>query len=253
MYKKFIEGKKVVCFDLDGTIANTMPLHVAAFEKILALANPGLALPAVYGRVGESLTYKWGRIADNNLVKNNMTVKDLVDNTHNEFLRLLSENELEPRPGFWNLLEEVRSLGLKTALATNTQKAVAMQIASKLDIAGAFDFMIFGDECKKYKPDPEIYLKVASQFGVKPQEMLVFEDSIEGATSAQKSGASFIVIWDTQTDQKLFPTGALAFTDDFEGIAENLDYTPEELIQNFQQRVSAWESQQTQKQPRSET
>jgi beta-phosphoglucomutase len=248
MYKKFIEGKKVVCFDLDGTIVNTLPYHVLAFEKILELANPNLSLTTVYGKAGESLTEKWGRIVDNKMVKNNMTVKELVDNTNSEFLRLISESALEPRPGFWDLQYKIKEdLGLKIALTTNTQKAVATQVINKAGIAGAFDFMVFGDDCKKYKPDPEMYIKTAKQFGVKPQEMLVFEDSIDGATAAQKSGASFIVIWDTQTEQRRFPKGALTFTDDFEGIAENLDYTLQELAENFKQRVIAWESQQTQK------
>ena len=115
-------------------------------------------------------------------------------------------------------------------LATNTTKNVAMQVMNKLEINGIFDFMIFGDEIKRPKPNQEIYDKIAKYFGAKPQEMLVFEDSIIGAQAASASGTSLVVIWDGQTSKSSFPKETLAFTPDFEGIAENLDYTVDEAL-----------------------
>lgn len=226
MYKNWIEGKKVVCFDLDGTIADTVAPAILAFSKILHLANPDLRLEDVYGKVGEANYDKWSRIVDAKLLKNNMTVKDLTENTNKEYLKLISAQPMEPKPGFWDLIYKIKEeVKLPIALATNTVKSVAMQVINKLEIGDVFDFMLFGDEIKKPKPDPEIYLKVAKQFGVKPQEILAFEDSLPGAQAAYNAGAALVVIWDGQTMKSQFPKETLGFTPDFDGIAESLDFT----------------------------
>jgi len=231
MYKKWIEGKKVVCFDLDGTVADTIAPAVRAFSNILLLANPDLRLQDVYGKVGEITYEKWARLIDTKLLKNTMTVKDLTENTNKEYLKIISEQSLEPRPGFWNLIYKLKEdKNIPIALATNTAKNVALQVMNKLEINGIFDFMIFGDEVKRPKPNQEIYDKIAKHFEAKPQEMLVFEDSIVGAQAASASGTSLVVIWDGQTSKSFFPKETLAFTPDFEGIAENLDYTVDEAL-----------------------
>lgn len=231
MYKKWTEGKKVVCFDLDGTIADTVAPTAQAFSNILHLANPDLRLQDVYGKVGEPLYEKWAKLVDAKLLKNTMTVKDLTENTNKEYLKIIGAREIEPRPGFWDLIYKLKvDKNIPVALASNTSRAVATQVINKLEINDIFDFTIFGDEVKRPKPNQEIYDKVAKHFGAKPQEMLVFEDSIVGAQAASASGTSLVVIWDGQTSKSFFPKETLAFTPDFEGIAENLDYTVDEAL-----------------------
>jgi HAD superfamily hydrolase (TIGR01509 family) len=238
MYKKWIEGKKVVCFDLDGTIVDTVNPAFQAFANILHLVNPDIKPNLAYGVVGESTYEKWARLADAKLIKNNVSVKDLTENTHKEFLRLISENPLEPKEGFWDLVYKLKEeKGLKLALATNTAKSVAMQVINKAEISEVFDFMIFGDEIKKPKPNAEIYIKVIKHFGIKPQEMLVFEDSLLGVSAAYKAGSPIVVIWDGNVNRSRYPKGMLTFTPDFEGIAENLDFTVDEALAELRKNM----------------
>lgn len=248
MYKRFIENKKVVCFDLDGTIVNSEPLFAWAFSNVLNLANPDIELGQVYGRPGESLYDKWARIVDGNLVKNTMTIKDLTENTYQEFLKLINTNRFEPREGFWELTYKLKQeIGLQLALTTNTPKAIAQQEVARLEIENAFDFMIFGDDVKRKKPNPEIYVKTASHFKVKPQEMLVFEDSIPGTQAASKAGSSLIVVWDTQTPKNLFPSETLTYITDFFGLANTIEYTADEDLERFKKAVAEVQRHQTQK------
>ena len=41
MHKRFIEGKKAVFFDLDGTLAETHPYWIQAFINVIASSNAG--------------------------------------------------------------------------------------------------------------------------------------------------------------------------------------------------------------------
>ncbi len=57
-----------------------------------------------------------------------------------------------------------------------------------------FDQIISGDDVKKGKPEPEIFLKACSKMNIPPSEALVFEDSIAGIEAARRAGIlSFII------------------------------------------------------------
>lgn len=238
MYKWLLDNKKVICFDLDGTIVKTEPYYIMAFASVLEKQDTEVLYSDVYGVVGESLKDKWKRVVREGNIKGSVNVDELTFQTYQEFLKKLNESNIEPVEGFWNIMFKLKEeKQLKVALTTNTIKDVALKVMDKLEITNAFDFVIFGDDVKRKKPDPEIYEKTAQHFGVKTQEMLVFEDSILGSSAASGSGASLLVVWDGQTDKKLFPAETIYFINDFEDLAKSLDTTAEEEIENFRKQL----------------
>ena len=71
------------------------------------------------------------------------------------------------------------------------------QVRRVLDILAlrdAFDFVASRDDVENGKPDPEIYLLVAGELGVPPDESLVIEDSPAGVRAALAAGMSCIVV-----------------------------------------------------------
>ena len=50
----------------------------------------------------------------------------------------------------------------------------------------AYKAVIF--DCRRGKPDPEIYLKAAAMLGVEPGDCIVVEDSSNGVASAKAAG-----------------------------------------------------------------
>ncbi|WP_070964160.1 HAD family hydrolase [Vibrio sonorensis] len=88
------------------------------------------------------------------------------------------------KEGAIELLEWLKSQHIPTAVATSTQKDVALV---KLKLAGLdhyFDNITTGCEVSHGKPDPEIYLLAASRLGVLPSHCLAFEDSNNGVKAA---------------------------------------------------------------------
>ncbi len=54
---------------------------------------------------------------------------------------------------------------------------------------------------KKGKPHPDIYLKVAEDLKVKPEECLVFEDIPNGIIAGKEAGMKVCAIYDTFSDR----------------------------------------------------
>jgi HAD superfamily hydrolase (TIGR01509 family) len=66
-----------------------------------------------------------------------------------------------------------------------------------------FTAVVNSSHIKKGKPDPEIYLKVASLLNVLPKNCLVFEDAAVGIKSAKAAGMKVIAVATTQPKEEL--------------------------------------------------
>ena len=256
MYKQIIIGKKLILFDLDGTIADTEPLWQLALTNVMARENVFLQTYRDLVRMpGLPNTEKWKIIVSENTIKSGKTAEQLNQETTTEFLKILETEELDTRPGFWELAFYFKKeKELKLGLTTNSSKDVAEKILEKIGIKETFDYKIYGDDVKNLKPDPEMYKKALSMAKVNAKEVLVFEDSPTGAASAEAANLDLIVIWNGLTAKSLYPESTIFFMLDFEGLANNLEMTFEEAFKDFQNTVLKNQEDktnpQTQKQPR---
>ena len=97
------------------------------------------------------------------------------------------------RPGVLNLMAELQSLGIKTALVTMSMRRMALSVAERLP-GSKFDVVVAGDDVTRGKPHPEPYLKAAELLGVDIRDCIALEDSLTGLASAEASGAIAIGI-----------------------------------------------------------
>lgn len=108
------------------------------------------------------------------------------------------------KPGLVELLEPLRSMNLKRALATSTHRVPALKLIRQAGLEDFFDTMVFGDAVERSKPDPQIFLTATWALGCLPVRTLVLEDSVNGANAACAGGFLTIMIPDLQQ-----PDGAL--------------------------------------------
>ncbi|HLR85650.1 MAG TPA: HAD family phosphatase [Nocardioidaceae bacterium] len=179
-----------VLWDLDGTIVDTEPLWIEA-EYDLARRHGAQwtsddALKLVGNDLLDSGTYIRERM------ELAMTAEDVVD----ELVTVMAgrmEESVDWRPGARDLLEDLRTHGVPTALVTMSYRAIVDPLLRKLP-NDTFDVVVVGDEVSDGKPHPAPYLTAARLLGVEPADCIAIEDSPTGAASADAAGCHVLAI-----------------------------------------------------------
>lgn len=112
------------------------------------------------------------------------------------FYQIVETEGLPLKPGVVELMEEAKRRGLKIGLATSSRKEYAQNVLSRVGIWHYFDGAVFGDQVKKAKPDPEIYLLACGKVGVLPEHALALEDAPAGILSATAAGMKAVMVPD---------------------------------------------------------
>ena len=95
------------------------------------------------------------------------------------------------------LIKEMRQKGIKIAVASSSKNTV--NILEKTGLKDLFDAIVTGNDFKKGKPDPEIFLLAGKKIGLPTQACVVFEDAEKGMFAAIEAGIPVIVIRNQQT------------------------------------------------------
>ena len=94
-------------------------------------------------------------------------------------------------PGAIELVRELQSQGVKTALVSASPRNIVDAVLDNLG-HDLFPFSISSDDVTNTKPDPEAYVKAATMSGSDISNCLVFEDSLTGMSAAIASGAYLV-------------------------------------------------------------
>lgn len=94
-------------------------------------------------------------------------------------------------PGAVELVRELQSQGVKTALVSASPRNIVDAVLDNLG-HDLFPFSISSDDVTETKPNPEAYVKAAAMSGSEITNCLVFEDSLTGMNAAIASGAYLI-------------------------------------------------------------
>jgi HAD superfamily hydrolase (TIGR01509 family) len=189
---------KAVFFDMDGTIADSEKIVWSVTRDYMAKLGVFLTLEeekALYGLI-------WKESIKKILEDHGLEYKQSIKNTIKErYVRHLRK-EVVAVPFIYELLDDVNK-NYRVGLATNSRSREVDIIFNRLGFDPYFNIKLARNHIKNVKPHPEIYLKGASIFGVKPSECVVFEDSIVGITAAKSAGMKCIAIINTYPEEDL--------------------------------------------------
>lgn len=188
-----LTGIKAVIFDLDGTLVDSMWMwkeidieYLARFNKVF---TEDLQVQIEGMSFSETAIY----------FKERFEIPDDIDTIKadwNEMAYLKYKNEVPLKEGALSFLQELKSKGIKTGIATsNSRKLVDVAIES-LEISDYFDAIHTSCEVAKGKPSPDIYLLVCEKLGVTPEECLVFEDIPQGIMAGKNAGMRVCAVQD---------------------------------------------------------
>lgn len=198
---------QALIFDVDGTLADTERVHMAAFNH--AFAEEGLDWhwdETLYTRLldisggKERILAHWKSTRGELLDVDGSAVRDTVQRLH-DLKTAAYEAEIKSgvaglRPGVLNLLEDARRQGITLAIATTTSPVnIAALLCSALGSDWRLLFSVIGDAstASLKKPHPQVYLQMLQALKLPPQACLAFEDSSNGLRSATGAGIGTVI------------------------------------------------------------
>jgi len=128
------------------------------------------------------------------------------------FVELIETGKLPLRPGIHRFMKEAMAAGLKIAVCTTSNEQAAKAITGKILSDIKFELVLAGDVVEKKKPDPEIYNLALSKLGLKPDEVMVVEDSKNGVKASKAAGIQTIVTTNHYTEKEDVEAGDIIVT-----------------------------------------
>jgi HAD superfamily hydrolase (TIGR01509 family) len=118
------------------------------------------------------------------------------------FIEMVESGKLPLRPGVHRFMKEAMDAGLILGICTTSNERAAHAVAYKILSDIQFAFVLAGDVVSKKKPDPEIYLLGLEKTGLKPDEVIVIEDSRNGVLAAKAAGMRVVATTNHYTEQE---------------------------------------------------
>jgi beta-phosphoglucomutase len=179
---------KAFIFDLDGVIVDTAKYHYLAWKKIadsfgFDFTHEHNELLKGVSRIRSlDIILELANINASQVEKNNW----LIQKNEDYLSYLVDMDESEILPGVMPILQFLKHKNQLIALGSASKNA--RPILEKTGIVSYFDAIVDGNDVSNAKPDPEVFLIAAQLLNIKPENSIVFEDSVAGVQAANIGG-----------------------------------------------------------------
>lgn len=182
---------EAVIFDMDGVIINSEPLHYEANQKLFDKLGFSVPSTEYSNYIGISNEKMWEDLKSKYELNENL--QDLTErqkeHTHKFIQENMNGNEI---PGIKKILEELKDMNIKTAVASSSSKDLIETVIKGFDLCEYFDVLVSGEEVKNGKPNPDIFQLASKRLKVNIKNCIVIEDSTNGVKAAKEAGAKCI-------------------------------------------------------------
>jgi beta-phosphoglucomutase-like phosphatase (HAD superfamily) len=178
-------GIKGLIFDLDGTLADTMPYHFKGWK--LACQKFGADIDTAFLRKHTG-SPGW-MIADEIIKMCNLngivTADQIIEEKLIEFYK--DQHLVKPVVPVVEIVKKYFGR-LPMAVGTGGHREAVERTMEVADIRKYFDIVITANDVDNFKPHPETFLKCAELMGIEPEFIEVFEDGDLGIEAAHNAG-----------------------------------------------------------------
>ena len=174
---------KCLLFDCDGTLADTMGLHLEAWDETftaLGEKSPPAFLDGFRGVPTETIVEYL-----NETYGYNFDVKAFAKDKNIRVKQKLSH--AEPIDPVIEIAVRYKNRFPMAVVSGGTRDNVLV-ILEAIGLKDFFDIILTANDDIKPKPSPDIFLEAAKRLNVKPEHCQVFEDGDPGLESARSAG-----------------------------------------------------------------
>jgi HAD superfamily hydrolase (TIGR01509 family) len=192
-----------VCFDFDGTLVDSEPIHLRVWNEILEPYGVSVTvnefkhryLGTVAPEMAKALAERFHIEADPAALASDK------DKRYTEWVRL---NPLPTMPHAREAVSAFARRRIKLACVTGSPREIVTLTLERLNIRQYFSVVVARNDVTRSKPDPECYLKAVKGLGETVDASLSFEDSEAGVMAATGAGiVCYGIAWESSTAHDL--------------------------------------------------
>ncbi len=185
---------EAVIFDMDGLLIDTELKAKAAWQRAAKELGIELSDQDYLTLVGRTVTDSIQILEE----KFNCDLKEkrFLYRVDELYYSSLIKEGIVVKEGAKELLQQLSNSGIPKAVATSTEKEIAIRKLRLAGLSSFFEVIVSGEDVQRSKPFPDVFFAAARSLGVLPERCIVLEDSFAGVMAADAAGMMPIMIPD---------------------------------------------------------
>lgn len=187
--RKATESYSTLLFDVDGTLADNMPSHKAAYIAAAKLYGIDNLDPDIIDR-----TAGWPTIAlAEEIARLYNKEYDYLEFANTKSKIFIEEFVHQTQPIDFVYAHLLENIGKKRiALVSGGRKSTLKHTLKAIGVEGKYELLVSSEDTDKGKPAPDPFLLAAQQLGVKAEDCIVLEDGDPGVQGAIAAGMGWV-------------------------------------------------------------
>lgn len=202
-------------FDMDGTLADNIPVHMRVFQGIFKEHGVDVSLDVM---LKECNGLRNPEILEKFLPHTTDAEREVITHEKEVIYRSYYREHAKEIAGLTNFLKDLKANGVKLALGTSAPIENLEFFMEVLGVGEYFDEKIYDKSVVNGKPHPEVFLTAAERLGVDADHCIVFEDAVMGVKAAHNAKMRVACVTTSHTSEELFGMGAIHTMDDYTGM-----------------------------------
>jgi HAD superfamily hydrolase (TIGR01509 family) len=181
---------KAVLFDMDGVLIDSYRAHFESWRRVAREHSRDYTeaqFAAGFGRTSrEVIAEQWQGepLSDERIAE--------IDRRKEAIFREIISGDFPAVDGAIELIESLVRAGFRVAVGSSGPAANVRLAIERLGVGGLLSATVTGDDVKRGKPDPQVFLIAAEKMSVPPARCVVVEDAPVGVEAARCGGMHVI-------------------------------------------------------------